>query len=73
MPLKSAIGDVRSMYWVNNLVEIQMNPKDANIVNEDSATESENTEAASKVVILETANRDLENMITLIMRVLTNL
>lgn len=60
MPLKSAIGDVRSMYWVNNLVEIQMNPKDANIVNEDSATESENTEAASKVVILETANRDLE-------------
>jgi len=51
MPLRVAIDDVRSMYYVSNLVEIQFTQSDA----------TDGTNQVNKVVLLETTYLDLDS------------
>lgn len=51
-PIRAAINDVRSMYWVSNLMEINLQPK--------SNESSKEVSSINKIVFIEPASKSLE-------------
>jgi hypothetical protein len=55
-PIRAAINDVRSMYWVSNLMEINLQPKS----NESSDETSKEASTIKKIVFIEPASNTLQ-------------